>query len=258
MSSSSITRNVTARDEAMARVLNWLPFLTFLLVSLPAPILFFVLFILSSSTETAALYLFLTLLGAAMGVGAGLILLLILVFYRKRWLQKLRERMALDGITASEVRWFMPELTTAERKTLSQMQEKSPLLADAYSEILAGRLMATRLLSRTKKDLLLVERRLNRLALIQGTDTTDLQKELREDRERLTDARRQAAARLSETQARMQMIEAAASRDQSHSETFAMLQRLTAAQSHLPLSLEMAQLERRALEEAEQEVNQPS
>jgi len=258
MSSSSITRNVTARDEAMASALKWLPFLTFLFVSLPAPILFFVLFILSSSTETAALYLFLTLLGAALGVGAGLILLLILVFYRKRWLQKLRERMAVDGITASEVRWFMPELTTAERKTLSQMQDKSPLLADAYSEILAGRLMATRLLGRTKKDLLLVERRLNRLALIQGTDTTALQKELREDRERLTDARRQAAARLSETQARMQMIEAAASRDQSHSETFAMLQRLTAAQSHLPLSLEMAQLERRALEEAEQEVNQPS
>src|SRR6185436_4006600 len=198
MSSSTITRNITSRDEAMARVLKWLPFLTFSLVSLPAPILFFVLFILSSSTEAAALYLFLTLLGAALGVGAGLILLLMLVFYRKRWLQKLRERMAVDGITASEVRWFMPELTTAERKTLSQMQDKSPLLADSYSEILAGRLMATRLLSRTKKDLLLVERRLNRLALIQGTDTTALQKELREDRERLTDARRQAAAQLSE------------------------------------------------------------
>ena len=133
------------------------------------------------------------------------------------------------------------------------MQAKSPLLADAYSEILANRLTATRLLKRTKKDLLLVERRLNRLSYIQGADTTELQKELREDRARLADAKAQAAARLAETQARMQMIEAAASRDQSHSETYAMLQRLTAAHSHLPLSLEMAQMERRALEEAEQE-----
>lgn len=242
----------------MARVLKWAPFLLFFIVSLPAPILFFVLFMLSSTTEAAALYLFLTLLGAALGLGAGLILVLTLVFYRKRWLQRLRERLASNGITASEVPWFLPELTTAERKTLNQMQDKSPLLADAYCEILAGRLMATRLLSRTKKDLLLVERRLNRLKLIQGTDTAALQKDLREDRERLSDARRQASARLSETQARMQMIEAAASRDQSHSETYAMLQRLTTTQSHLPLSMEMAQIERRALEEAEQELNQPS
>lgn len=256
--SSIIPRKVTARDEALAGVLKWLPFLTFFVVSLPAPVLFLILFIFSSSTETAAVYLFLTLLGGALGIGAGLILLVALMFYRKRWLHRFRERLASDGITASEVPWFLPELTTAERKTLSQMQEKSPLLADSYSEILAGRLTATRLLSRTKKDLLLVERRLNRLALIQGTDTAALQKDLREDRERLTDARRQAAARLSETQARMQMIEAAASRDQSHSETYAMLQRLTAAQSHLPLSIEMAQLERRALEEAEEEVNQSS
>jgi len=258
MSSTNLTRKISSKDEAVARILKVAPFLTFFVVSLPAPILFLVLFILSSSPEGAALYLFLTLLGAAVGVGAALILVIMLVFYRKRWLQRFRERLASDGITASEVPWFLPELTTAERQTLSQMQDKSPLLADAYSEILAGRLMATRLLSRTKKDILLVERRLNRLALIQGTDTKDLQKELREDRERLTDARRQAAARLSETQARMQMIEAAASRDQSHSETFAMLQRLTNTQSHLPLSLEMAQIERRAIEEAEQEINQPS
>ena len=53
----------------------------------------------------------------------------------------------------------------------------------------------------------------------------------------------------------MQMIEAAASRDESHGDTYAMLQRLTAAQNHLPLSIEMAQIERRALEEAEQEAN---
>lgn len=256
MSTSVFDGKITRRDESMARVLKALPFLSFFLVSLPAPIVFLILFAVSSTTESAAVFLFLTLLSAALGVAAGLALLVFLMLYRKRWLQRLKERLAIDGITASEVKWFQSELTTAERKTLKQMQNKSPLLADAYSEILANRLMATRVLSRTRKDLMLVERRLNRLALISGTDTTALQQELREDRARLTDAKKQASERLSETQARMQMIEAAASRDQSHSETYAMLQRLTAAQSHLPLSLEMAQMERQALEEAEQEAGQ--
>ncbi|MCU1263858.1 MAG: hypothetical protein JWM21_176 [Acidobacteria bacterium] len=242
----------------MARLVTWLPWLTFLGVSLPAPIIFLLLFVASSTTESAAVYLFLTLLGAALGAGAAIILLLVLLFYRKRWLKRLRDRLALDGITASEVQWFIPELTTAERQTLKQMQARSPLLADAYSEILATRLMATRLLSRAKRDLLLVERRLNRLALIQGANTTALRDELREDQVRLGNTRREAAARLAETQARMQMIEATASRDLSHGDTYAMLQRLSAAQQHLPLTIEMAQIERRALEESEAETNQVS
>jgi hypothetical protein len=249
---------VTARDERLAALLKWIPYLGFFLLSLPAPIIFLILFLASSTTETAAIYLFLTILGAALGVGAGLLLLFFMLLYRNRWLRKFREHLAVDGITASEVHWFKPELTTAERKTLKEMEAKSPLLADAYCEILANRLMATRLINRTKRDLLLVERRLNRLALIQGADTESMQTELREDRDRLADVRRQATARLADTQARMQMIEAAASRDLSHGDTYAMLQRLTAAQSHLPLSIEMAQLEKRALIEAEQEANQIS
>lgn len=246
---------ITTRDQTMARVVTWLPWLTFFAVSLPAPIIFLVLFFASNTTEAAALYLFLTVLGAAIGIGAAIVLLLGLLIYRKQWSKKLRDRLALDGITASEVPWFLPELTTAERQALKQMQRRSPLLADAYCEILATRLMATRLITRTKRDLLLVERRLNRLALIQGADTTVLRNELREDQVRLGNARKEATARLAETQARMQMIEAAASRDLSHGDTYAMLQRLTAAQEHLPLAIEIAQLERHALSEAEQETN---
>src|SRR5215813_1997217 len=258
MSSSNIDGKITKREETLAQVLKWLPIPLFLVVSLPAPILFLVLFLASSTTETAAVYFFLTMLSAALGVGAALLLVVGLMFYRKRWLLRLRERLAIDGITASEVKWFLPELTTAERKTLKQMQSRSPLLADAYCEILASRLMATRLINRTRRDLMLVERRLNQLSLLNVADTATLQKELREDKARLADARQQAQARLAETQARMQMIEAAASRDQSHGDTYAMLQRLTSAQSHLPLSIEIAQMERRALEEAEQETNQVS
>ena len=249
---------IATRDQAMARVLKWLPWLTFFAVSLPAPIVCLVLFFAAGTTDGAALYLFLSVLSAAVGAGVAVVLVIALLFYRKQWLKRLRDKLALDGITASEVPWFLPELTTAERRTLKQMQSRSPLLADAYSEILATRLMCTRVINRTKRDLLLVERRLNRLALIQGADTAAVQKELSDDQVRLGDARREATARLAETQTRMQMIEAAESRDLSHGETYAMLQRLTVAQEHLPLSIEMAQLEKHALNEAERETNQVS
>lgn len=245
---------VTARDETIARVWRWLPWLSLFAVTVPLPIVFLVLLFTAATTDAAAFYLFLSVLGAAIGFGAAAILLLLLLLYRKRWMRRFRNKLAADGITASEVAWFLPELTTAERKTLKEIKKSSPLLADAYSETLAARLMATRLIERAKKDLLLVERRLNRVALIQGADTNALQEDLRADRAKLEGAKREAATSLAETQARLQMIEAAASRDLSHDETYLMLQRLTAAHDHLPLSIEMAQLERRALEEAEHEV----
>ena len=254
MSPSKSEGKITTREQTLARVVNWLPWLTVVAVSLPPPIIFLALFSFSKTTEAAAVYLFLALIASAIGLATAVLLLIALLFYRKRWLQRFRDRLAADGITASEVGWFLPELSTAERRTLKQLQAGSPLLADAYCEILAGRLMATRVISRTKKDLMVIERRLNRLALIPGTDTSTLQKELREDQARLANARQEASRRLAETQARMQMIEAAASRDLNHGDTYVMLQRLTASQEHLPLTFEMAQLERNALDEAEEEI----
>ncbi len=254
MTESAIQGKITTHEETVARVLKWLPWLSFFVAALPLPIVFLVLFLGTATTESAALYLLLFLLSAAIGFAAGFILVLVLLFYRKRWLRRLRDKLAADGITASEVPWFMPELTTAERRALAQIGERSPLLADAYCETLAARLMATRVINRTKKDLLLVERRLNRVALIQGADTIALQRELQADWARLEDAKQEATTRLAGTQARLQTIEAAASRDLSHGESYLMLQRLSAAQEHLPLSIEMSQIEQRALEEAEDEV----
>jgi hypothetical protein len=254
MSQSTIQGKITAHEERVAQALKWLPWLSFFGAALPLPVLFLVLFFGAAATETAAFYFFLSVLSAALGVGAGLTLVLVLLLYRKRWMQRLRDRLAVDGITASEVRWFMPELTTAERKALAQISERSELLADAYSETLAARLMATRLINRTKQDLLLVERRLNRVILIQGADTNTLQRELQTDRAKLASTRQEAAARLAEAQARLQTIEAAASRNLSHGESYLMMQRLSAAQEHLPLSMEMAKLEQQALEEAQHDV----
>jgi hypothetical protein len=249
-----INGEITTRETTKARVLNWLPWLSFFLAALPLPTVFLVLFLGAVTTEAHAVYLFLVLASLGIGTAAGLVLVAFLMLYRRRWLRRLRDKLAADGITASELEWFISELTTAERKTLDQTKARSPLLADAYSETLATRLMATRLIDRTKRELLSVERRLNRVALIRGADTTTLQKALETDRNKLDATRQEAAARLAETQARLHTIEAAASRDLSHGESYQMLQRLSAAQEHLPLSLEMAQLQQRALEEAEHEV----
>jgi hypothetical protein len=248
--------NILARDENLARILGWLPWVSFFGVSLPLPIIFLVLFFSAASTEGAALYLFLALLGGAVGLGAALLLVLVLLLYRKQWRRKLRDKLASDGITASEVDWFLPELTSAERKMLAEINGRSPVLADAYRETLASRLMASRLISRTKKDLMLVERRINRLALLKGADTESMQTELLDDRAKLAGVKQEAVARLAETQARMQMIEAAASRDHSHGDTYLMQERLNLSQDNLPLVMEMAQMERRALEEAKKELRE--
>ena len=254
MAPSTTLGKITKRDETLARAWKWIPWLSFLLTALPLPILCFTYFVGAATTETAAFYLFLAVVFGALGVVAGLLLMLLLLFYRNRWMRRLRERLAADGITASEISWFMPELTTAERKSLEQMKSNSPLLADAYTETLAARLMATRIIKRSRQDLLLVERRINRVTLLQGADTNDLRKELEDDHSKLEETRREATARLTEAQARLQKIEAAASRNLSHDENYQMLQRLSAAQAHLPLSIEMDQIERRALQEAQQEV----
>ena len=254
MAPSTSPGKITKHDETVARAWRWIPWFSFLLTALPLPIVWFILFLGAPTTETAAFYLFLAVMSGAIGVVAGLLLMLFLLFFRNRWMRRLRERLAADGITASEISWFKPELTTTELRSLEQMKSTRPLLADAYCETLAARLMATRIIKRTRQDLLVVERRINLVALLQGADTNSLLKELQDDRSKLEDTRREATARLTETQARLQTIEAAASRNLSHDENYQMLQRLSAAQAHLPLSIEMDQIERRALEEAQQEV----
>jgi hypothetical protein len=254
MAPSTSSGKITKRDETVARAWKWIPWFAFLLTAAPLPIVCFILFLGTVTTEAAALYLFLALVSGAIGIAAGLVLTLLLLFYRSRWMRRLREGLAADGITASEISWFKAELTTAERKALEQLRSNSPLLADAYRETLAARLMASRIIGRSRRDLLAVERRINRVALLQGADTNTLLKELQDDRSNLEETRREASARLTEAQARLQMIEAAASRNLNHDENYQMLQRLSAAQTHLPLSIEMDQIERRALDEAQQEV----
>lgn len=239
------------RDETVALVLKWVPWLSFALISLgsPLPLLFF--YLRSDSTESAAVLLLLSLASMGVGILIGTLFLILFLVYRRRWYRRLRDRLALDGITASEVAWFTPELTSEERLNLTEIQKTNPLLADAYAETLALRLTASRIMTRSKRELLRVERRISSARRIIGADTSALVVELEVDRQQLENLRSESARRLAEAKARLQMIEAAASRSLSQSETDLMLRRLSAAQSHLPLAIEMAELERQAAKELE-------
>src|SRR5262245_32998670 len=122
---------LTTRDVAVARVLRWAPWLAFLVLSLPLPIVFLLLFVAATATDSAALLLLLSVASFALGALAGLVVLVFLALYRRRWLRCLRDKLAADGVTADEVTWFSSELTSAERKALKEIRTQNPLLADA-------------------------------------------------------------------------------------------------------------------------------
>ncbi len=242
---------ITKRDETLLRVFKWVPWLGFFLLTFPAPILFLLLFITATATDTAAVYLILALLTLGLGALVSLLLVILVFFFRRRWLRNLRDRLAADGITASEVIWFTAELTSAERKALTELRTQNPLLADAYQETLASRLTASRIRQRAGKELLRIERRINRARSLSGVDTGTLIGDLQADHDRFVQLKSEASGRLAEAKARLQTIEAAASRSLNQKETDLMLRRLNSAQDQLPLVLELAKLEHQALTESQ-------
>ena len=234
---------LSGKDATTAHVLKIAPWIALVAASLPAPLVFLVLFLTSTATDTAAVYLLLAGLSLTLGFALGVVIAAILLMYRRNWLAKLRDRLASDGITANEVVWFRSELTSAERKTLAEIEQSNPLLADAYLETLASRLTASRIISRSKRELLRVERQINRARTLRTPESDALQKELAADHEKLEHLRQQANEHLIKAKTRLQVIEATASRVMNEGETDLMMQRLGSSQDQLPLVLEMAQLE---------------
>src|SRR5690242_583424 len=251
LSLTQASGKLSTRDAATARVLKIAPWIALVATTIPAPLVFLVLFLTAAATDSAAVYLLLTGLSLTLGFALGLLVAAILLLYRRRWLAKLRDRLASDGITASEVVWFRSELTSAERAALDEIQRSNPLLADAYTETLASRLTASRMISRARREILRVERRLNRARSIGGGDTSTLQQDLTADRERLDELRQHATDHLARAKTRLQDIEATASRNLNELETEIMMQRLGVTENQLPLALEMAQLERQVLQEGQ-------
>jgi hypothetical protein len=205
-------------------------------------LLFF--FLVSDSTDSAAFFLLLSFVSLGLGLVVGVLITIFFWLYRRNWNLRLRDRLAADGITAEEVPWFQPELSSEEKKTWRDLEKMNPLLADAYCETLAARLTATRISARARGEILRIERQINRTRHLREASTTSLVSDLLEDRQRAELLRDEAKVRLAAAKARLQTIEAAARRDLSQSETDLMLKRLSASQDQLPLALEIARLER--------------
>lgn len=241
---------LSTKDAATAQLLKFAPWLALPIVTFPAPLLFLVLFLTSTATDSAAVFLLLAGLSLALGFALGLMIAAILLLYRRKWLSKLRDRLASDGITANEVVWFRSELTSAERAALKEIEQSNPLLADAYLETLASRLTASRIITRSKRELLRVERRLNRARILGTPEAKALQEDLTADHERVKHLLAQANDHLAKARTRLQVIEATASRKLSQGDTDLMMQRLGSAQDQLPLVLEIAQLEQQMLRES--------
>ncbi len=241
---------LSSKDVTTARLLKIAPWVAVLAASVPAPLLFLVLFLTAAATESAAVYLLLAGLSLTLGFALGVVIAVILLIYRRRWLSKLRDRLASDGITADEVVWFRSELTSAERAALAEIERSNPLLADAYRETLANRLTASRIISRSKREMLRVERQINRARTLHTPESASLLQELAADHERLQQLRQLATDHLAKAKTRLQMIEATSNRKLTEGETDLMMQRLGSSQDQLPLVLEIAKLEQQALLEA--------
>jgi hypothetical protein len=245
---------LSRKDQTLARALNFAPLLVLLLTSIPAPLFFVLLFLTANATDSAAVYLLLSALSLGLGIALGVVLAIILLIYKRKWLARLRDRLAGDGITADEVVWFKSELTTSERNFLAESKKSNPLLADAYLETLAARLTATRIIAKSRRQLQGVERRINRVRVLTTPDTAALLEDLESDRQDLKRISQNAGEHLLSAKTRLQMIEATASRNLDQHETELMMRRLSATQDQLPLVLEMANLEKQALREAEHQI----
>jgi len=79
-----------------------------------------------------------------------------------------------------------------------------------------------------------------------------LLEELDRDRTRLDKLKQEGASRRAEAEARLQMIEAAASRGASWAETNFMLQRLDEGRKNLPLGLEQERVRQQLREDTEE------
>jgi hypothetical protein len=247
-----ITRRDLAKDKLL-KVGAWST--PFVLAAVPA-LIFFGLFLLSGVPAQAAVWFFMTVISLIGGFLAGLLISGGLMLYRSRWVARVRERLAVDGIKAEEVDWFKHELTSAERKSLNDIQSRNLLLADAFRDSLAARLTATRILKSAKQELQLVQRRQNKLKYSKTGNSTAFQDELKKDFDKLSQIKKEAEAMQIEAENRMHTIESAARHGTNFSETELALKKLSARTAELPMALEAAKMEEEIRKELEKEIDE--
>lgn len=224
------------------------------LTILPA-IVFTILFLLfaGSSPGAAISLIFFGVVSTIIGLIVGLTTAGLLMYRHSNWTKEMRERIAADGIRAEEIDWFTKELKGSERMALKALAAADPLLEDAFRETLASRLTATRIVKSSKRELLLAQRRQNKLKYLKSDNSRNFQEEVKKDIDKLSSINTEAKQMLAESETRLQMIEAAAMRGTNMADSELALKKLTARTAALPLALESARMEDEIRRELEKE-----
>lgn len=244
---------VTDRELARGRNLKIAAWTApFVFTGVPA-VVFTVLALIFGSTPPVAFSLFfLGLVFTSIGFIIGLALMGFFIYRRSNWTRETREKIAADGIKAEEIEWFMHELKSGEKRALKEITRADLLLADAYRETLASRLTATRIVKSSKKELALTQRRQVKLKQFKTERAASFRDQLEKDVEKMNTIHEEARIMLAESEARLQMIEAAAVRGRSLADSELALKKLSTRSENLPLALE----EIRRTEELAREIEQ--
>lgn len=224
-----------------------------LIPAVPAIITFLMMLLAASGPPVAAVILFVGMIVTGVLFVLSLITSGILLHRRGNWIKDIRERIAADGIKANEIEWFRHELRSHEKRSLKAVEAKDLLLGDAYRETLASRLTATRIIASSRRELSMARRRQRSLKQLGSSRSSEFQSEIDKDIRKITKINDDARNLLAEAESRLQMIEAAASRQGGLAESELALKKLSARSSELPLALEAAKMSEEIVLELERE-----
>jgi hypothetical protein len=246
---------VTDRELARGRNLKIAAWTApFLLPAVPAVLFTVLAFIFGTTPPVAFTLFFLGVIFTAVGFVAGMALMGFFIYRRANWTKEMREKIAADGIRAEEIEWFMHELKSSEKRALKDITRADLLLADAYRETLASRLTATRIVKSSKKELSLTQRRKSKLNQFKTERAASFREQLENDSKKINSIHEEAKAMLAESEARLQMIEAAAVRGRSLADSELALKKLSSRSQNLPLALEEVRRTEEIAREIEQEL----
>ncbi len=245
---------ITNKDIFKDKTLKHLSWITPILLSVPIAFILFIVGLVSSTPASRLFFFFTAFVWLIGGFLLGITISLLLLYYRSRWLSNLRERIAADGIKTNEIDWFKNEMMSAEKKALEDIQSKDPVLGDAYRETLAARLTASRILKKTKQELLDIQRRQRKLEMIQTERAREVIEELQQDKQKLEELKKKAEQMLAEAQMKLQMIEVAFYHNKEIGNVELTLKKLSARTSELPLALEAIKIEKQIRDQLEKEI----
>jgi hypothetical protein len=231
--------DVTGRDLARGRNLKIAAWTAPIALPAVPAVVFTILALVFGTTPPVAFTLFvLGMILAGLGLVIGLSLMGFFLYRRSNWTREMREKIAADGIRAEEIDWFTHELRSSEKRALKDISRADLLLADAYRETLASRLTATRIVKSSRKELVSTKQRRSKLKQFRSERAAEFGAQLERDAEKIATIHEEAKAMLAESEARLQMIEAAAARGRGMADSELALKKLSSRSQNLPLALE--------------------